>query len=89
MTETHVRPFFDGILTAWETHRVAGIAAPIEGAVLYYVLIGAASLLYVNAPEVRLLTGRNPRNAEWILAHAEALVALLLPGLPGRDRPGG
>jgi TetR/AcrR family transcriptional regulator len=89
MTETHVRPFFDGILTAWETLRAANIAAPIDGGVLYYVLIGAASLPYVNAPEVRLLTGRDPRNAEWILAHAEALVALLLPGLPGSDRPGG
>jgi AcrR family transcriptional regulator len=89
MTETHVRPFFDGIMAAWHVLRVAGIAAPIDGGILYYVLIGAASLPYVNAPEVRLLTGRNPRDSEWMSAHANALVAILLPGLPRTDRPVG
>jgi hypothetical protein len=34
----------------------------------------------VNAPEVRLLTGRDPSNPEWIAAHADALIAILLPG---------
>jgi TetR/AcrR family transcriptional regulator len=87
MTETHVKPFFDGILTAWHALRLAGIAAPIDGGILYYVLIGAASLPYVNASEVRLLTGRDPRNPEWIVAHAEALVALLLPGFSATDPP--
>jgi AcrR family transcriptional regulator len=86
MTETHVKPFFDGIVTAWQALRDAGIAAPFDGEILYYVLIGAASLPYVNAPEVRLLTGRNPRDSEWIREHANALVAILLPGLPGTDR---
>jgi TetR/AcrR family transcriptional regulator len=89
MTETHVKPFFNGIVTAWQILRVAGIAAPIEGGILYYVLIGAASLPYVNAPEVRLLTGRDPSTSEWIGAHANALVAILLPGLRGTDGLGG
>jgi hypothetical protein len=40
--------------------RDAGVAAPIDNEIRYYVLIGAASLPYVNAPEVRLLTGRDP-----------------------------
>ncbi|HWE65685.1 MAG TPA: TetR/AcrR family transcriptional regulator [Acidimicrobiales bacterium] len=82
MTETHVKPLFEGINAAWRVLRVAGLAAPIDGEIAYYVLIGAASLPYVNAPEVRLLTGRNPRDSEWITAHAAALVAILLPGLP-------
>ena len=60
MTETHVKPFFDGIRPAWQILRDAGVAAPIDSEILYYVLIGAASLPYVNAPEVRLLTGRDP-----------------------------
>jgi AcrR family transcriptional regulator len=89
MTDTHVKPFFNGILTAWQILRVAGIAAPIEGGILYYVLIGAASLPYVNAPEVRLLTGRDPSTSEWIRAHANALVAILLPGLRVTDGLGG
>lgn len=81
MTETHVKPFFDGIQPGWLLLRDAGVAAPIDGQILYYVLVGAASLPYVNAPEARLLTGRDPRDPEWIEAHADGLVATLLPGL--------
>ena len=82
MTETHVKPVFDGIRPAWQLLRDAGVAPPIDSEILYYVLVGAASLPYVNAPEVRLLTGRDPCNPQWIEAHAEGLVAILLPGLP-------
>ena len=81
MTETHVRPFFNGIRPAWQILRDAGVAAPIENEILYYVLIGAASLPYVNAPEVRLLTGHDPNDPAWIGAHADGLVSILLPGL--------
>jgi TetR/AcrR family transcriptional regulator len=81
MTETHVKPFFDGIRPAWQILRDAGVAAPIDHQILYYVLVGAASLPYVNAPEVLLLTGRDPADPAWIDAHAAGLVAILLPGL--------
>ena len=81
MTETHVKPFFDGIRPGWQMLRDAGVAAPIDHEILYYVLVGAASLPYVNAAEVRLLTGRDPSNPNWIDAHADGLVTLLLPGL--------
>jgi AcrR family transcriptional regulator len=88
MTERHVKPFFDAITPAWTLLRDAGIAAPIDGDVLYYVLVGAASLPYVNAPEVRLLTGRDPNSPTWIDAHAEGLVTILLPGLARRTPMG-
>jgi TetR/AcrR family transcriptional regulator len=81
MTETHVKPFFESIRPAWQILRQGGVAAPIDSEILYYILIGAASLPYVNAPEVRLLTGRDPEDAEWVHAHADALVSILLPGL--------
>ncbi|MDT5097532.1 MAG: TetR/AcrR family transcriptional regulator [Mycobacterium sp.] len=81
LTETHVKPFFNGIRPAWQALRDAGIAAPIDSEILYYVLVGGASLPYVNAAEVRLLTGRDPDDSTWIDAHAEGLVAILLPGL--------
>jgi TetR/AcrR family transcriptional regulator len=82
LTETHVKPFFNGIRPAWQMLRDAGVAAPIDSEILYYVLIGAASLPYVNASEVRLLTGRDPDDPTWIDAHADGLVSILLPGLP-------
>jgi TetR/AcrR family transcriptional regulator len=81
MTETHVKPVFDAIRPAWQILRDAGVGAPIDSEILYYVLIGAASLPYVNAPEVRLLTGQDPKSPAWIDAHANGLVAILLPGL--------
>jgi TetR/AcrR family transcriptional regulator len=81
MTETHVKPVFDAIRPAWQILRDAGVAAPIDSEILYYVLVGAASLPYVNAPEVRLLTGQDPTSPTWIDAHANGLVAILLPGL--------
>jgi TetR/AcrR family transcriptional regulator len=81
MTETHVKPFFKGTRPAWQALRDAGVAAPIGHEVLYYVLVGAASLPYVNAAEVRLLTGRDPTNPNWIDSHADGLVAILMPGL--------
>ncbi len=81
MTATHVKPFFNGIRPAWQVLRDAGVAAPIDNEILYYVLIGAASLPYVNAPEFRLLTGRDPKDPTWIDTHADGLVAILLPGI--------
>ncbi|MDT5052753.1 MAG: TetR/AcrR family transcriptional regulator [Mycobacterium sp.] len=90
MTKTHVKPFFDGIRPMWQILRDAGVAAPIDNEILYYVLIGAASLPYVNAPEFRLLTGRDPKDPTWIDAHADGLVAILLPGIDtGSDQRGG
>jgi TetR/AcrR family transcriptional regulator len=81
MTQTYAKPFFYGIRASWKVLRKAGIAAQIDDDIAYYVIIGAASLPYVNAPEVRQLTGRDPNNVKWIKAHAEGLVAILLPGL--------
>jgi AcrR family transcriptional regulator len=83
MTQTHVRPFYDAVGPTWQVLREAGVAAPIEREILFYVLVGSASLPYVNAPEVRLLTGRDPDSPAWIDAHADGLVAILLPGLAG------
>jgi TetR/AcrR family transcriptional regulator len=81
LTETHVKPFFNGIRQAWQLLRDAGVAAPIDSEILYYVLVGGASLPYVNAAEVRLLTGRDPKSPSWIDAHADGMVSILLPGI--------
>jgi TetR/AcrR family transcriptional regulator len=85
ITETHIRPFFDAIGLAWRMLRAEGYAAPIDSDVLYYLLVGAASLPYVAAPEMRLLTHRDPRDPQWIDEHAEALVTILLPGNSWND----
>lgn len=83
LAEAHIKPFFGGIQEAWKILRENGVAAPIDADVAYYAIIGAAALPYVNAAEVRLLTGRDPKDRSWIDAHADGLVATLLPGLAG------
>ncbi len=82
MTERHVRPLYDRVRPLWRRLRKAGIAAPIDDRLLHYVLVGAASTIYVNAPEARLLTGIEPTTTRWVKIHAEGLVSTLLPNLP-------
>jgi AcrR family transcriptional regulator len=84
MVDRHVRPLYDAIRVAWERLGDAGIAAPIDSAMVHYVIVGAASLPFVNAPEARLLTGVEPTDAAWVDAHTNGLVATLLPGLSNR-----
>ena len=79
LVERHVRPVYDAIRVVWQQLREAGLAAPIDPAVVHYVIVGAASLPFVNAPEARLLTGAEPTDPAWVEAHADGLVATLLP----------
>jgi TetR/AcrR family transcriptional regulator len=90
ITEKHVRPLYELTRQAWSRLREAGIAAPIADGIIHYVLLGAASLPYVNAAEVRLLTGSEPTGPTWREQHADGLVAALLPGIPapGSSRSG-
>ena len=81
MTQRHVHPIYDMVRDAWKRMREAGIAAPIDDAMVHYVLVGAASLPYVNAPEVRLLTGAEPTDPAWVDRYAESLVKTLLPDI--------
>jgi AcrR family transcriptional regulator len=81
MVERHVRPNYDAIRDVWQRLGAAGIAAPIDPAMVHYVMVGAASLPFVNAPEARLLTGAEPTDPAWVETHADGLVAALLPGL--------
>jgi hypothetical protein len=81
MVEAHVRPLYDAIRAAWERLRETGIAAPVDPAVVHYVMVGAASLPFSNAPEARLLTGAEPTDDAWVDAYADGLIATLLPGL--------
>jgi hypothetical protein len=55
IVERHTRPRFELVTEHWRRLREAGLVADIDEVVLYYSLVGAASLAYVNAPEARLL----------------------------------
>ena len=60
---------------------------------VHYVIVGAASLPFVNAPEARLLTGTEPTDASLGRDPRRGIVAMLLPrmtaGLLPRGRSNG
>ncbi len=82
IVERHTRPRFDVVTSQWRRLRADEEVADIDEVVLYYSLVGAASLAYVNAPEARLL-GHDTLTDSFISAHADALVTMFL-GEPQR-----
>ncbi len=77
IVERHTRPRFEELTGNWRRLREAGQVPDVDEAVIYYSLVGAASLPYVNAPEARLL-GQDTLATEFIDAHTDALVTLFL-----------
>ncbi len=77
LVETHVGHRQAAIATAWNELRDAGLVADIETDLLYHTVIGAASLLYANAPEA-VLMGIDVTDAELMQRHGDALVAIFL-----------
>jgi AcrR family transcriptional regulator len=86
IVERHTRPRFRLVTERWRTLREDGQVADIDEVVLYYSLVGAASLAYVNAPEARLL-GHDTLAESFIEAHADALVTMFLG--PAGEKPDG
>jgi AcrR family transcriptional regulator len=72
-----------------QLYRAGGLArlpADLDPLHLYYILIGAITMLFHQAPECQRLTGRDPSDEEVVEAHADALVALFV-GEPPRSSP--
>lgn len=79
LVDTHVHNAFTLVTTMWRTLRADDAVPDIDETVLYYLLVGGASLLYVNAAEARRLRpDLDATDPALIDAHADALVALLL-----------
>jgi AcrR family transcriptional regulator len=77
IVDRHVRARFEAITSAWSELRARGDVPDIDPTIVYYSIVGAASLVYVNAPEARRL-GRDPLTPAFADAHAAALVLMLL-----------
>ncbi len=82
IVDRHTRPRFAEAVDAWRAAQIEGGVTPMDEAIFYYSFIGASSLVYVNAPEARLL-GCDPSTPEFVSAHAEAVVRMFLPESPG------
>jgi len=77
LVETHIADRRRTLEAGWARVVDAGVAAPIDVDLLYHTVIGAASLIYANAPEA-VLMGVDPSDPDLVERHADALVALFL-----------
>jgi AcrR family transcriptional regulator len=77
LVDTHLRPRYEQ-LTGPRGIRIAGFdEASLPHA--YYVMAGAASLIFAVAPECRRLTGLDPETDPVVQTHAEFVARLLVP----------
>lgn len=77
LVDTHLARRHAALTEAWSELADRGLVAPIDPDLLYHTVIGAAALLYSNAPEAVLL-GIEPADPDVIERHADTLVALFL-----------
>jgi len=78
LVETQLAHRQAAFASAWDELRSVGLAADIDTDLLYHTVIGAASLLYANAPEA-VLMGINPTDPDLVRRHGDALVGIFLP----------
>ncbi len=85
LVSRHLKGFY-GLFEALVAQARAAdlLVVDVPTAHLYYILIGAASTIFTAAPECKRLTGCDPSHPAAVDAHAEALLALVLP--PQRQR---
>jgi AcrR family transcriptional regulator len=88
IVDHHVKPIFESIQKlARRASEDSPLALRLDPALLHYLLIGATTHLYHQAPEFERLTGRRATDPDVVEAHADALVALFLGPDPEAKQP--
>jgi TetR/AcrR family transcriptional regulator len=78
LVETHVRPLYENAVAMFERLAARGELAPVAPAHLYYLVTGAGASVFVMAPECQRLAGVDPFAPEFVAAHADLVVDLLI-----------
>jgi TetR/AcrR family transcriptional regulator len=78
LVETHVRPLYENAVEMFDRLAARGELAPVAPAHLYYLLTGAGATVFVMAPECQRLTGVDPFAPEFVSAHADLIVDMLI-----------
>lgn len=82
IVERHVRHRFEQAAALWAEVRAGGAGADLTALEVWELLIGVGALPFANAPLLRRLADVDLGDDEVVAAHAERLVALLLPATP-------
>ncbi len=85
IVDNHVRPIYEAIETlAARAGEASPLAVRLDPLILHYLLVGASTHLFHQAPECLRLTGRDPADPDIIAAHTEALIALFVGPEPNQ-----
>ncbi|MCA9511722.1 MAG: TetR/AcrR family transcriptional regulator [Myxococcota bacterium] len=81
LVDTHLEPLYTTFLLGSGAGAGGGGPAgdPVAAAHTYYVLAGAASLIFAVAPECRRLTGVDPATPAAVARHADLVARVLVP----------
>jgi AcrR family transcriptional regulator len=77
LVATFVRPMHEGLRAMIERGQAAGFLPNVAPASLHYIMLGAAGLIFSQAPECRRITGIDPTEPAFADAHADAVIGLL------------
>ena len=77
LVDTHLEPRYEAFIRTGAA-GVAGLDASLVPHA-FYVMSGAASLIFAVAPECRRLTGLDPETPDAIETHAEFVARLMVP----------
>jgi TetR/AcrR family transcriptional regulator len=77
LVDTFVRPMHEGLRAMIERGQAAGFLPKVPPASLHYLMLGAAGLIFSQAPECRRVTGIDPTDPAFADAHADAVIGLL------------
>jgi len=77
LADHYVRPMSKLLDAQFERAQAEGVMAPIQPVSLRYIVLGAAGLIFSQAPECRYISGIDPTDSEFAERHADAVVQLL------------
>ena len=79
LADHFVRPMSQIVRAHVDRAQAQGFFPGVSPVSLHYIVVGAAGLIFSEAPECRYLTGVDPTDPEFAEQHAEALIRVLAP----------
>ncbi len=80
LADRFVRPMNDAVTAQVLRAQADGLVPPMSPVSLRYIALGAAGLVFSQAPECRYLTGVDPTEPEFAEQHAQVLITMLIGG---------
>jgi AcrR family transcriptional regulator len=78
LADRHVAPIVAALRALVERAQSRGLLPHVAAESMHYIALGAAGLVFSQAPECLYLTGVDPTDESFAAAHADAVVRLLL-----------